>query len=542
MALKQCVRVCTLLSYQTELIRNTYCLRVSLIQHLITSVIPLPQPSSALSTAKGDCFWRRTPMRYETQAHLLRMLDLVTRHYSAAVFSLRVTRSFDAARVLTLSCLTCLADVIARTKACDVPSEFSMHLNGEIDGPTDAFGIEVSGFLQSSRSFRFVSPELATCRTQVLDYFYKQRAILRDDHIIFRYEDKMRWHAADARLMSQLCLCMGFPQGDQGAMLPLYFTGEEPEIIDNYPEFAFLRNIVLFFKLSMSNNLEDLPPIQPWMCTDARMHWMFEKKKDLKEAINVFDWSQGTLVVRAFGRQKLVCAEFVPSTFDSGNVFQKIGKFFKGKHPRVLPSDANPSLLVNKKITEEEDVLHIKKLPDFEGTLSQRYCELLLQYLTVPYLRIPLVINFFADESRLPALSNPSLQSVLDSCMFEPAEWQQADNREIPTSIPDLDRRHLHTPVRVGGRDGVVLGYTHGMHTRPLTSSLHSHALTHSHTHSLCLTLSLTHTCTHSVSHADSHSLTQTHANAGGIAVQRAHILALSIARVFGQDAEPGAV
>ena len=42
--------------------------------------------------------------------------------------------------------------------------------------------------------------------------------------------------------------------------------------------------------------------------------------------------------------------------------------------------------------------LHTRNLPDFDGALSQRDSELLLSYLTVPYLRLPLVVSFFAQE------------------------------------------------------------------------------------------------------------------------------------------------
>ena len=39
--------------------------------------------------------------------------------------------------------------------------------------------------------------------------------------------------------------------------------------------------------------------------------------------------------------------------------------------------------------------LHLRRLPDFDGRLRPHGIELLLQYLTVPYLRIPLVLDFF---------------------------------------------------------------------------------------------------------------------------------------------------
>ena len=44
------------------------------------------------------------------------------------------------------------------------------------------------------------------------------------------------------------------------------------------------------------------------------------------------------------------------------------------------------------------------------GKLSQSSSELLLSFLTVPYIRIPLVINFFASPENLNALSNPDMQ------------------------------------------------------------------------------------------------------------------------------------
>ena len=46
-------------------------------------------------------------------------------------------------------------------------------------------------------------------------------------------------------------------------------------------------------------------------------------------------------------------------------------------------------------------VFLLQSLPDFGDRLRARDCELLLQYLTVPYLRIPLVIKFFSDPVRM---------------------------------------------------------------------------------------------------------------------------------------------
>jgi hypothetical protein len=67
-------------------------------------------------------------------------------------------------------------------------------------------------------------------------------------------------------------------------------------------------------------------------------------------------------------------------------------------------------LLKDESINTEDDVLHIREVPTFGGRISPRHSELLLSYLTVPYLRIPLVLQFFADPTRISALASDALQ------------------------------------------------------------------------------------------------------------------------------------
>ena len=64
------------------------------------------------------------------------------------------------------------------------------------------------------------------------------------------------------------------------------------------------------------------------------------------------------------------------------------------KSPRAPSSGGDPSSLAGQRIDGEEDILHIRHLPQFGGRLKARDCELLLSYLTAPYLRIALLMNF----------------------------------------------------------------------------------------------------------------------------------------------------
>ena len=63
----------------------------------------------------------------------------------------------------------------------------------------------------------------------------------------------------------------------------------------------------------------------------------------------------------------------------------------------------------------EDDVLHLTKeqLPSFSNRVSPMDAEYLLQVLTVPYLRLPMLLAFFAPQHRVSALAEPSLQATL---------------------------------------------------------------------------------------------------------------------------------
>ena len=91
-------------------------------------------------------------------------------------------------------------------------------------------------------------------------------------------------------------------------------------------------------------------------------------------------------------------------------------------------------------------MLHLdnKELPTFGHVLSPSDSEKFVQFLTVPYIRIPLILDFFAngDPGRLSALKAKSLQTIVDAALFEPGRWKPADFTDIIDEIPvkDFDR------------------------------------------------------------------------------------------------------
>ncbi len=262
----------------------------------------------------------------------------------------------------------------------------------------------------------------------MLDYFNQQRKVIPDDHLIFNWETSTEF-GNTRQLMVQVCADMGFL--DDPNYLPLYLSEELTEVMDFYPEFAYYRDIIFTFKYMMAPTSDAFPPIKPYLAKAARLYWTYIP-------------NTGGFVVRAFSRE-LVCQGAPPEKKEQKSFISGLIAFFF-KQTRAPPSGADPTELAGHPIATEDDVLHIRELPTFEHRISQRDSELLMSYLTAPYLRIPLVLNFFAQPERLLALGSPELRNVLHCVLFEPGLWQAELEKVEPTVVPAPNRAHLATP------------------------------------------------------------------------------------------------
>jgi hypothetical protein len=104
----------------------------------------------------------------------------------------------------------------------------------------------------------------------------------------------------------------------------------------------------------------------------------------------------------------------------------------------VVHSPSSVGTMLELQHPSEDDILHATNLPTFNGTISREESEQLLSYLTVDYVRIPLVISFFATQDRVTYLFNPELQTLFRAVLFEAGQW-----------VPDSSRGTIdHVPVR----------------------------------------------------------------------------------------------
>ena len=99
-------------------------------------------------------------------------------------------------------------------------------------------------------------------------------------------------------------------------------------------------------------------------------------------------------------------------------------------------------------VKTEDDILHLtnSELPTFGNVLKPADSERFLSFLTAPYIRIPLILDFFAngDPGRLAGLRAKSLQLIVDASLFEPGRWRPADFTDVITTIPVVDEKKLN--------------------------------------------------------------------------------------------------
>ena len=411
-AIRYCDKLCTLISVQPHCVKNAAFLKVALIESVFVHIVPVPKPINPRQdfsfddVANPDCVWSIS-LRYALQLDILILLQRIIEHFASSAFSIQATRSFDAVRIIVPACISAIADVVMRKRATDIPSEVSLHLMGDSQFGF-RYGLSTGPFGTQSETIEVHKPELSIARTAVLDYFSAQKNFVK----IFDWESNypLVFQEGTDQWLYQVSRELAFPD-PPSAMV----DGSNPYIIKNYPEFACFRDIAFYWKYFLNTDLRAFPPIGNYSQFHAQLVW-----KNYNDSYGV----------EGFGNMPLFCRPKPPLSF-----------------AHRFPSTATPSFYTNPiQVNNEDDVLHIKNLPSFEDALGQQDSEFLISYLTVPYIRIPLILSFFSNDDRIHTLKNKELQAILDSILFEPGKYLPIGMNIEPTEVPTLQPTLLATP------------------------------------------------------------------------------------------------
>lgn len=458
--LQRIADACSLLLQQRRLIKNAAAFAASAAQHAMTVLLPMPHSDPKY------CFWRKTEMRRETQLNLLFLIRRICRIYSASTACVQQSRGLIAIRSITFGCAACVADAICRVKAIDDPSVFALHYSGQCEGPTHPFAIEAGSFDTLGSNLPIYDPNLCSLRFRCLDYLremtYNRSGMKRDT--IFNFDSILTPMEGDITLINQLSIQLAlvrpYPMTDE-AMInhsAKLISGRNGSIFEVLPEFEYFRDIVFHFKHAISGKaptaeVKDANKARPWVPAHATLQWNI-KKADKEDPRLFFH-------VSAFDDHPQEFVEYVAQAPKFENKYKGFLSLFKSKQKAVRArlSSADPTTVVNScgdkfigkrsknvSVRTEDDVLHLdnKELPTFGHVLSPADAEKFIQFLTVPYIRIPLILDFFAngDPQRLTALKAKSLQMIVDAALFEPGRWKPADFTDVIDEVPvkDFDR------------------------------------------------------------------------------------------------------
>ena len=126
-ALRRADHLLTKTENQAHAIKFTHFLKVGLLQHLFTQIVPLPLGPESRRKHPNTCIWD-TDMTYGQQLDLSFILLRLMEHFAAAVCSLKPTKGFHAVRIVVAGAIAALIDAVLRREGTDVTSSVSLHL------------------------------------------------------------------------------------------------------------------------------------------------------------------------------------------------------------------------------------------------------------------------------------------------------------------------------------------------------------------------------------------------------------------------------
>jgi thiol-disulfide isomerase/thioredoxin len=391
------------------------------------------------------CIWDE-PMSYDLQVNLMLTLQRITEILISAGLSIQQSRTLDAVLLISTGAIAAIADATMHQLAYDEPSEVCAHLLGKtIDGRQlghPGFGLSIGTFATQSETLEIHSPELAIARTGILDYFLSPNQRRLDK--IFSWEEDYKNSPGKnlIKYLRMVCREIGFAMPNPHMLmcdgLPMI-----SQLMKSYPELHCYRDISFWWKYLLNTDRKIFPN---YISTDQPTE---VGRQDRMSCQLVFNWddSRGGYSVTAMGRD-LRCRP------DPTQTDPITGKTIPPDQlpTHRYPSTATPSFyLPAPAVKTEDDVIYRPNLPNFEDkygqVLNQRDSELLISYLTVPYMRLPLILTFFASEDRIHKFQSAELRFILDSVMFEPGKYLRVEMSSVqPMMVPSPQSDLLASP------------------------------------------------------------------------------------------------
>ncbi|CAJ1341409.1 unnamed protein product [Effrenium voratum] len=425
-ALQLCEILCAKLAFVgKERCKFSPYLRVSLLQHVFTELVPLPLGPAT----------QKAPLNLR---ELLLILRRLAEHFAAASCTLASNKGFDATKITVFGAIASIADRVARTtvrRSRDVgaeegPSALTEAMNGKLGQRPVA--VDPNTFLVQSETIETAAPELNLARTAICAYFcevmshYEIKKL--KDETMFDW-DTYGWmmyverEKGLERVVKQMCAKHLLETGKDWGKLVAGHQSENAYLVRTWPEFAALRDIIFFWKYFLCTDLRVFPDTSNWPLQAAYLAW------------NVANESE------VFGPPTNRGAIFQVSAFGQDHVLKTNEPNYRPK-PSASGHRYASAALASKYtgravVRTEDDLLYLRSLPTFEDRLRPSDSEALLSFLTVPYIRMPLMLSFFTSADRVNCLFSDTLRSILHAVVLEPGKFLMPGRwNECPQMVP----------------------------------------------------------------------------------------------------------
>ncbi|KAH8067982.1 hypothetical protein JL721_7202 [Aureococcus anophagefferens] len=364
-----------------------------------------PGEAAEAAATAADCLWDGD-CDYATQVEALLTLRRLVEHFTAAVLSTQQDRALDLACLVVPGAACAIADAILRRRAADAPSSFCCQLRGQLACGRQlghrGYGLSCETFASQTAAIEAHAPALATSRDRPY----------RDLNFFWKF----------------------FLNADRAAFANYVPSDDAPAAPERRGPGGGGRR---------KRSSRDARSVSRCDRLGAQLTW---------------GWSaeEGGYAV-SMGGASLRCRPD-PDALDPVTG-RKIPEDDAPRHR--YPSRADPGAYLGPGLSAkqrrnitENDILYRPSLPGFQDSkaddvpaLGQRDAELLLSYLTVPYIRLPLVLTFFASEDRVHKLASRPLRGLLDAVLFEPGRHLGlAATAVAPETVPTPRNELLATP------------------------------------------------------------------------------------------------
>ncbi|CAJ1416719.1 unnamed protein product, partial [Effrenium voratum] len=429
-------------------------LRVALLQHVFTELLPLPlgplaeKPPLSLT----DPVWApngnnglHPQLTRGGQLELMHVLLRLAEHFVSASCCLHASKGFDGVKIVVLGAIAAIADRVLRTRtvlpgipkqkdgaveaeAEPHPSTVTELLNGEGSKGWKAMAVDPTSFMRQSETIEATTPEISVARTAVASYFAEVKRSLDvpsgKDRTLFDWDQHgwMMWVQKESGLKKFIqALCSQHllqARGDWGQLA----AGSDPYVVHTWPEFLCYRDIIFYWKYFLCTDLRVFPKVNEYTPQNAYLKW---NVVDEQKAYGCPPNRGKVFMVTGMGKEHLLKHDVPPH------------------RPKPAasglrwPSAALPSHHTKTAVRTEDDLLYMRTLPTFNEMLRPSDSEALLSFLTVPYIRMPLVLAFFTTGDRVNSLFDRGLQEILEAVVLEPGKLLEPMHWSVaPENVP----------------------------------------------------------------------------------------------------------